>query len=411
MSDSAVGQNLTQDLTNFLEVVLAPLATMEAFAVNIGDRMGGISIMLMDIFLVIAVVVMGIRFALSNSLVAQDMFFELFKFIIFWSALYWMIGNYGELIDRFYDGFDVLAQTIESEAASEVVEMANRTDMAAKHQESISQSTRFDDDDPHPPGLAGAEGMARLLLNMAETRSEVYAATRENASNESGGFWDAGPTIAAYADKFFTDAWVTLMTLLAGAVMFAYVLVYSIVVIVLWFLKSMVIAIGPVMLAMFLVPYLSYIADGWVRIAIIVGLMYTMLSLVMALFTGLMLGQVGLAGIVGVDMSELENKEIRALFEWGEFMPLLLIAVVGMYIMIKVPQFVEILMMGRGIGGMAGGGSGVAAAGLAKGGAMAGGGTLKASGYTAKKGGQATSAAARKAGLAKPKENPKITHS
>ncbi|WP_028491641.1 hypothetical protein [Thioalkalivibrio sp. ALE19] len=370
---SATG-NLAGDVTDILHMVLAPLVTLESYATSVAERLGVVSTTLMDIFLVIAVVVMGIRFAVSNSMVAQDMFFELFKFIIFWSAIYWMVGEYDELIGRFYDGFQVLGQSIETAGAQEIearalqaeIQRAEGTDRALPG--THGYEGEMDND---VPGIGGVQGLGSLLLTINHFWENADAQTKENVEGMAWGL------LTTSFDRYYTMAYIASVMLIAQAIVVVYVLMYSLVMVVLWFLKALVIGIGPLMLAMFVVPYLNYLADGWVRLAIITGLIYTMLSLAMTVYSGLMLGVIAESSLVSdIDWDSLDNSEIRELVNIAEFVPFAVIAITGALLMTKIPAFVEMLVMGRMLGatiaGAAGAGAGMAAKAGAKGGGKAG---------------------------------------
>lgn len=334
--------NITDQLRAILDVLLTPLLAAEQLAIALASRLSVVSLTLMDIFLVIIVVVTGIKFALSNSLESRDFFFNFLKLVVFWAVIYWIVGSYDTLVTRFYDGFDRLAVIIEQETSRAIV--AATSDRGIEYTADLTADGQPD----RIPGTATVYGFGHFLAAMEETSQAAYEQIDVNVEAESN--WRPGSGIGPAIKGMALKAQIGLIKYITAAVMVVYLVIYAVVVTVLWFLKAVVIAIGPLMLAFFLVPYLSYVADGWVRVAIMTGMIYVVLTMIMALFTGILLGLLA-GGVFGIDSFEgMTNEQIGDSFSLFDILHVVLFTLIGAFMMLQAPRIVEILLLGRGAG-------------------------------------------------------------
>lgn len=341
----------TEAITNIQALVLAPLAASEALAIATAGRLSVVARTLMDIFLVIIVVVTGIRYALSNSLQAKDFFFEFMKLLVLWSAIYWMVGSYTHLIDRFYDGFARLSQVVEQEATRAIADAAG----------GLRIGDAGDGGNPATPGIGAFTGIGSLLNEMENARTAAFAAIDNNTEANMRGVHRVGSNLKLVMHALWVKAQINVLHIATVIVLLVYVVLYALVISVLGFLKAIVIAIGPILLVFFLVPYLSFVADGWVRAAIVIGLIYVVLSIIMSLFAGLMVGAMAGVGMGGANFARMTTEQIDAHFSLIKLAPTILFALVGAFMMLMAPRIAEMLVMGRGAGIMVGQQSGSAA--------------------------------------------------
>ncbi|ADC73308.1 TrbL/VirB6 plasmid conjugal transfer protein (plasmid) [Thioalkalivibrio sp. K90mix] len=339
-----------------MEYALAPLVMANELAVTLADRMTMVSLTLMDIFLVIMVVYAGLKMAVSNTMDSSDFIFGMIKMVVFWAIIYWMVNNYSDLIDRFFDGFDRLNQTIAEETLA-----AGQSAGLGEAAEGVDAGSVLSDD-----AIAGQATLEALGVyidefsaGLAEARSEAWARVADAS-------WRAKVPQSFRAFVFWLYA--GLLQLVAIAFVMLFLVLYTIVLVTVMFMKAVVVAVGPLMLMFFLVPYLSFLSDGWVRSAITVGLTMMMITIVMSIFGGVMwmvMGGVplGREGFEGMTISQLYGY-----YDFQIILPLIFVTLIGGYMMLQAPQLAEMMMNGRQMGMAMGRG---ASQGAQKGGAAA----------------------------------------
>ncbi|WP_019583737.1 type IV secretion system protein [Thioalkalivibrio sp. ALE16] len=372
-----------QLINDGLDAVVGPVMGLTILATEAGQNLSAVALTIMDFLIVIIIVWFGIRMALSSSMDASDYVFNLVKMIILWSIFYWIVGNYGELVEYFYNGFDRLSSTVEQETVSAIATQAGLSQAQAG-------SANVAEIDSDLPGSNAIRGLGHFMDMMGKSVRTAEDIINSEIADRS---WREKPSAA------IQGLWVIIKIHVIHAIAIlasvAYLLIYAFMLILVTFMQTVVIAIGPIMLMTLMVPYLSFLGDGWVRMAILVGLMKIVLTIILSVFGGLLLSvtanmdsfdqfapgpepecEVGpeMPNRGGGGYTRCEDPEenltginqLNGAFTLMTILPLILTAAVGGIMLLKAPLLAEMLMMGRGFGMATSAGAGMAAKGGAR---------------------------------------------
>ncbi len=193
---------------------------------------------LMGYFLGILIVWKGIEFALVDRDKGEVMF-EFIKIIILWGMVKWILTSYPWWIESLYSGFKVIQSTI-AVNFGQVSSYTNSSEgLLAKIAKIIAMLTHMD-----------GVGLAKIELGFS------YA--------------------LAIVNLMLASFILSLLTIIFQSVAMIMIAIANIYIII-------GVLMGPVMIPFLLFPYLSWIADGWIRYMITAGMIFVVINLILAM--------------------------------------------------------------------------------------------------------------------------------